>query len=509
MTKKEIKIPLMGLIYTAIFLFALMNISGFLNSHLLVHIRIGEWMIENGAIIKNDIFSYGGTEEWINYYWLTDVIYAFLYNKFGIGSILIIHASIIAMSFSLIILFLYKKGINIFFVTLYLSFGIYASLPQWGAWPYAFNFLFLTLFLYLFEDYYKNGKKINIFYIIILQLLWVNMNSEFFYSYLIILIYIVSDIYYCLKKEEEAKIKLKITLTIFLILLPIIYINPFGFKEVSNVFTGYLSMIKDRRNDWAAPDFHTFAKFSNKFLVLSVFLIYYFKKKNIGKEVKYIVIYLIAIFAFLYAQRHIMIFIIISTMIVPNLIECNKEIKNKYLDKIFKKINSNSIIIYNMMSKKIINIIIIITVTMLFSISIKSSESTFHEIISSWARSSGIKYLKENNIEGNGFHNDGQGDMIIWYNSPKTKVFVDSREGIYSGKHQNDYSKVMLLKDGWEKILEKNKINWILLQQSQLTTILKTLDDKWIVVYESQASVLFLKKEYYEKVKDRIKKVEE
>ena len=56
-----------------------------------------------------------------------------------------------------------------------------------------------------------------------------------------------------------------------------------------------------------------------------------------------------------------------------------------------------------------------------------------------------FEYLKENKIEGNGFHSDAQGDMVIWYNFPKTKVFVDSRDGVYSGEHQNKYAKIIYI----------------------------------------------------------------
>ena len=75
-----------------------------------------------------------------------------------------------------------------------------------------------------------------------------------------------------------------------------------------------------------------------------------------------------------------------------------------------------------MSSGKIINIILILVITIMFLLSIRGSENNFKEIMSRWARSSGVNYLKENKIEGNGFHSDAQGDMIIWYNFPKTKA---------------------------------------------------------------------------------------
>lgn len=509
MEKKEIKVPIAALIYICLFLFAVMNIAGFLNSHMLVHIKTGEWMIENEKIIKNDIFSFMAKGEWINYYWLTDIIYAYLYKVFGIGAILILHASIIAGAFTTAGIFLYKKRVNILLITSFFMIGMYASLPQWSALPYSFNFLFLMLFIYWFDSYYESGNKIYLCFLVFLEILWVNMNSEFFYPFIIILIYIIFEIISILKKEKKDMINLKRLGIVLTVYLPILLINPYGIKEIMNVISGYIFMIKDRRNDWTAPDFHGFAKYSNIFLAFSVITLFVFKKAKFLKERKYITIYLVVVVAFLYAQRHIMIFSLISIIFLPLMIEYDKNIKNKFINNLNEKSNFISEKIYKMSSGKIMNIILILVVTIMFLVYVRGSEGNFKEIMSSWARSSGVKYLNENKIEGNGFHSDAHGDMIIWYNYPETKVFVDSRDGVYSGKHQNNYAKIMLLKDDWEKIIEENKINWILLQQSQITNILKILDDKWVVVYESGAAVLFLKKEYYEKVKDRIKIVKE
>lgn len=510
MKEKNIKIPLLAIIYIAIFVFALMNITGFLNSHILVHIKLGEWMIDNGEIIKKDIFSYGETiKNWTNYYWLTDIIYASLYRNYGMGAILVMHAAIIASSFSIVILFLYKKKIKGASMIIYFIIGLYASLPQWGAMPYSFNFLFLTAFIYMFDSYYEMGKKRHLIFIVILQIFWVNMNSEFFYPFIIILFYVISELISILKKDVNDKKGLKKIGIVFFILCPILFLNPYGIREVSNVLLGYVFMIKDRRNDWAAPDFHGFARYSNILLAFSLITVFLFKKKELIKERKYMLIYIFVVFSFLYAQRHIMIFALISIMFLPMFIEYDNSIKNNIIRKMHEKLNLISEKLYAINSGKIINIILILSVTIMFFFNIRQSEDNFKEIISKWGRSSGVKYLKENKIEGNGFHSDAQGDMIIWYNYPKMKVFVDSREGVYSGKYQNKYAKIMLLTNQWEKIVKESNINWIFLQKSQITNVIAMMNEKWVLVYESRYSVIFLKKEYYEKIKNRIKIVKE
>ena len=57
------------------------------------------------------------------------------------------------------------------------------------------------------------------------------------------------------------------------------------------------------------------------------------------KERKYVIIYLFVVLSFLYAQRHIMIFSLISIMFLPLMIEYDKNIKNKFINNLYEKSN--------------------------------------------------------------------------------------------------------------------------------------------------------------------------
>ena len=493
MENNKIKLPMLSIIYILMFMIAVMNISDFLNSSMLVHIKSGEWILDNMKIPQNDIFAFGGTKEWINYYWLTDVVYAVLYRNFGIGSILILSAVLMASSFTVVSYFLYKKNVNVFLILLFLVVSLYSSLPQWSAVPYTFTLFFTVIYIFMLEKFYDTGLKKYILFISVLQIVWTNMNSEFFYPFVILFIYGITDLYGIFMKEKESLERIKKTAVLFCITIPLIFVNPYGIKEITNVFSSYIFLIKDRRNDWAAPDFHGFAKMSNILLAFSILMIGMFRKKSIKENRRYVLLYLVAVFVFLYAQRYIALYSVMTFYFVPMFLERDDRIKLPILNKFIDKTAVISGVVYNSLSGKFINLFLIFIITTIFFVNIRYSEHYFHEIISKWSRSAGVKYLAENKMYGRGFHSDSTGDMIIWYNYPKMKVFVDTREGVYEWQHQNKYGKIMQIKDDWEKVIKNEKIEWILLQKGTLSNILKLLKNDWKIEYEEERVIIFKK----------------
>jgi hypothetical protein len=54
-----------------------------------------------------------------------------------------------------------------------------------------------------------------------------------------------------------------------------------------------------------------------------------------------------------------------------------------------------------------------------------------------------------------------------------------------------EYIDVITLTDGWEKILERHDVSWMLIPRNEmLAQHLYTVDD-WTVIYEDDTSVIF------------------
>lgn len=493
----------MLIILLLVFLFAIFNSLDLLNSPLLVHIRTGEWMLENGKFLSKDIFSFEFQDkEWHNFYGLSQIIYALIYLKLGIGAVCVFTAFKIALTFSFLFYYLKYKKINIFLNFIFLILSIYLTLPQWIAVPYTFNFLFIVIFIIITDKYYNENSKY-IYILPFLQILWSNINTEFFYSYIIIIAYIIGNKFEIKEKELKNNKRNKL-FYLLLILIIVTMINPYTFKIFGSVFGYYFVVVRERSNEWKSPDFHLFAKIINNYISFLLFMILCFSKniKKIPKQ--YILLFLISVLSFLYAQIHLSLFVIISSMFVPLFLEFDYLEKIKFISKISKKLKYFSEVLLDKKENIYLNLVVVSIFFLLFTFQSLKYNEIYNEEISRWRRSSGAEYIKKNKINEKGFHLAELGDMLIWYNYPETKVFIDSRQGVYSWDYMNDYGKLALIKPEFEDVIKKYDIKWIFIPYGSYSNIIDQMSDKWKKVYFEGANVIYLRKDYYEEIKDKI-----
>jgi hypothetical protein len=104
-----------------------------------------------------------------------------------------------------------------------------------------------------------------------------------------------------------------------------------------------------------------------------------------------------------------------------------------------------------------------------------------------------VDFLKKENLKGNMFNNDEFGDYIIYAAWPKYKVFIDGRLDMYGSSRIKEYLKVASLQPGWEKVLEKYNIHWIIYNtDSALSTFLLGNKD-WRLIYADKVANIFVK----------------
>ncbi|MBK7746372.1 MAG: hypothetical protein IPI39_03925 [Candidatus Obscuribacter sp.] len=88
-----------------------------------------------------------------------------------------------------------------------------------------------------------------------------------------------------------------------------------------------------------------------------------------------------------------------------------------------------------------------------------------------------------------GFNFDNWGGIIRYkLNMP---VYIDDRADFYGEQFYQDYGRICETKPGWQELLDKKQIDWILFpKESFLANALK-LDKNWQLKSSDQASVLY------------------
>jgi hypothetical protein len=78
---------------------------------------------------------------------------------------------------------------------------------------------------------------------------------------------------------------------------------------------------------------------------------------------------------------------------------------------------------------------------------------------------------------------------------PHELVFIDGQTDFYGERLMREYIEVISLAEGWEEILRRHDVSWMLIPRDELLAErLRTLDGWW-VIYEDETAVIFRRQE--------------
>ncbi len=81
--------------------------------------------------------------------------------------------------------------------------------------------------------------------------------------------------------------------------------------------------------------------------------------------------------------------------------------------------------------------------------------------------------------------------LKLW---PSQQIFMDGHTHIYGEALTREYEKVITQGDGWEEILNKYDVKWVIIRDN--TSLAKTLASLsgWETAYEDQTAMIFVRR---------------
>ena len=143
------------------------------------HIRAGEWILANGRVPLEDLFSFSmAGREWFAWEWLADVLFALAHRWNGLVGVTIASAALIAGAAALMLRLLLRQGADLF-VALLLTFAAASvSTIHWLARPHLFTWLLFLAALALLESDRRRPSR-RVWLLVPLTALWVNLHGGF------------------------------------------------------------------------------------------------------------------------------------------------------------------------------------------------------------------------------------------------------------------------------------------------------------------------------------------
>jgi hypothetical protein len=157
------------------------------------HIKAGEIIVKDFSVPDTNLFSYAEPDHpFINHHWLSEVIFYAFYSTIGFSGLVVLKVLILIIAFGLVYYIAIKRS-GFWTSSIFAFLAILIFVERTDVRPEIFSYLFLSLYLFIFY-LYSQGKQKYLWYLIPIQLLWVNMHIYFFLGPFLILVFLASQI---------------------------------------------------------------------------------------------------------------------------------------------------------------------------------------------------------------------------------------------------------------------------------------------------------------------------
>jgi len=473
------------------------------------HLAFGRYILENKNIPIFDVFSYTAEGKiFYNFSWFFQAIIYSIYLLGGILSLIVTKAIIILFTFSLIFLIGYKK-IPLIFWLFVLLVSIFNAQGRFLVRPEIFSFLFVTIYFFFLFKYIEEDKKW-IYFLPLLQLIWVNIHSLSIIGPVILLIYFIGE---CMIKKvplpfkwnEQGKLNRRRIKEIFIITLACIvvsFITPYGYRIFDN-YTNMLITVKTHSEvspggiQELQPISINIFNFMNKNLVyfkilmITCFLFIFLNIKR--QHISISIIFLVSLFLAKMNIRNIGFFSIIACF---TFFQNAKDIFNKENLSVLKKYK-----IYYALN--IIIFFIIVSGSFFILRKIWDRDTYIDGKIikragigkAAFYPEGAVNFIKRNKLKGNMFNSFGFGHYLIWKLYPERKVFIDGRLGLYQDDIFNIYTNSFTSLQYSKQVINKYNINYFIIPTSISGILSKFLyqSSQWKLVYFDPIAVIYVK----------------
>jgi len=463
------------------------------------HITNGEMILSgNFDILYVNVYAYTETDfPFVNHHWLSGVVFYLVYQAVGLGGIIIFKTIILLVAFALLFFTALKKA-NFWLVAFFSLPTILLLSGRTHVRPEMFSFLFIAIFLYVLTDLEEHPERNKVFWLLPLELLWVNLHLFFVIGIMLVGGFLVEKIIVHRKNIRNNQLVKKLFITLFS-LIAISFINPNGWRgalQPLQIFTNYGFTVSENLSivqylKIASPGD---AVFITIFMLTALLL---FTSFIFGLSKKPFFYFLAAVGTSVAGLLVMRTFSYLALIFLPAASANFNDLFCSARDRLTELIPAR----VNWAWK--VSAILVVGVPLMFMLwevegkilvnkkpGIGLTEGTEHA----------AEFFKTNFLRGPIFNDYDIGSYLIYSLFPEEKVFIDNRPEAYSPSFFSDtYFPAMQEEDSWQEALKKYNFNVIFIDQYDHGWYIypflrrRLSDPEWSLVYADAYSMIFLR----------------
>lgn len=476
------------------------------------HLVTGKFILETHRIPTQDLMSYTFPgAPWVAYEWLFDLFAAFTEKLAGLNGLVVACSSIIALVMLLVYERCRRAGANFPLAAFLVIVGSLASSVHWLARPHIFTILGVFIFAATLESFQRDkiSKSKMLGLLSVSMAFWVNLHPGFMLGFALTIIYLASALATGILVDRdtgggEALTKAKWFGATMCTLLAASMLNPYG-PQLFNYIGHYLqsSEVLHATNEFASPVFHGQIQQSCLeiiFLLVVVGLAMTKKSPSFPQ--------LLSCLAFghlaLSGIRNAPVFVVVA---LPFIADLFSQVRLPFSSSSTEPTPVSWLAALGTRFQKFcegfdqneescqMHILPVVAVIVLM-IAAANSGSLFGEKILICAPSARtmptttLDYIRDHKLEPKqGFNYDNWGGYICYRLG--IPVFIDDRLDFYGKKFYFDYGAIVQLEPGWEKLLDKYKIGWIIFPKDNPLSRQLKVHTHWKLLCQDEAAALF------------------
>jgi len=457
------------------------------------HVRVGEWIVENGRVPDRDLFSFTRAgEPFIYQMWLAEVVLSTLFRLGDLPLVILFNAVLITTAYVLVLHTAYRKvgAYGLRWAAVATAATAAAGLHNWGVRPQAFSFPLFAFTLWLLE---RNKDQLgetdptsfsfsrSFWLLPPLFALWANLHGGFMMGLALVSAYVLSSLQISCCRRSRVPF---ILLIIGVLCANAVLLTPAGTRVMPYILSFVRHPVTQQFNvEWMPPTVRdSGGQFFFGFVIvwLTVLVLGRYRP-NVHEILRYLVFGLLA----LTAVRHTSWFAIVAA---PGLAAALTNLAGHFRTVGLGRQRANSRL----------NLVFIVAVFFIVLLSLPwlrmhlPLPEARRSYVSSETPLEAVGALCRLPDVGRVFHSEAYGSYLIWA-CPSIPVFLDTRFELYPPEQWYDYIAVGRGRYDWETILARYGITTLFLERIKHQSLIQAVSasQKWECIYTDDRSMIF------------------
>ena len=466
------------------------------------HLKSGQLMWEGGQILRADPFSHTVQgQPWINHGWLVQILLWPLYAVSGLAGLAVLLAALVTVSFALVYTQCDGKPFVAAFVTLI---GAVASSVIWAVRPQIVSLLLAAIAAFLLDRYKRTGATAWLWPLPLLVALWVNCHGGFVIAFMLMGCYFVGEMLNRFTAPmgpvsasgETRSTRLVPLLIVMMVSIPAVLLNPNTIKMFPYAYqTISIGQLQDFIQEWAAPDFHNLQFHPFIWLLLLTLAAMGLSRRRAD----WTDLALVGLFGYLglLAVRNIALF----ALVAPPVLSRHSMFVIDDLAVSTPPLSWLAAVTHTQPSRHPRRALVWLNLLILILVMIGAGtkigiDLTHLQDPETWGQGlplEAAEYLRDNELPGKMFNSYNWGGYLIWSLYPEKPVFIDGRTDLYALNSTvlGDYSQVHWVRPGWEDILDRYDIGYVITQRTDLVDTMLAARPGWSVIHWDELAVIY------------------